>query len=204
MTWNGNTWRCLQVMEINPFHENLIYILEHSDIQAPKKSLLAVAGREILGMARCYEKDGSSFLTGNDPVNALASFAYAAGWLDTGRYIGIITSNRPLCRNLLSNNTSIPGNFHHKLVEKACRYQRLLDSATTSSAPGSETGISWYDGGERVIAVATAYLTGGMMFVRMERYEDALACFSYGHAWLDAALRAGIIRIIGNRHLFAI
>ncbi|MDD1696150.1 MAG: DUF357 domain-containing protein [Methanoregula sp.] len=191
-------------MEIKMFHENLIFVLENSDILAPPKSLLAFAGMEILGMARCYEKDGSSFLTGNDPVNALASFAYAAGWLDTGRGIGLISSNRRLCRNLLSDNTSIPGNFHHKLVEKACRYQRLLDSATISSTPGSETGIHWYDGGERVIAVATAYLTGGRMFVRMERYEDALACFSYGHAWLDAALRAGIIRIIGNRNLFAI
>jgi hypothetical protein len=191
-------------MEIKMFHENLIFVLENSDILTPPKSLLALAGMEILGMARCYEKDGSSFLTGNDPVNALASFAYAAGWLDTGRGIGLISSNRRLCRNLLSDNTSIPGNFHHKLVEKACRYQRLLDSATTSSTPGSETGIRWYDGGERVIAVATAYLTGGRMFVRMERYEDALACFSYGHAWLDAALRAGIIRIIGNRNLFAI
>jgi uncharacterized protein len=191
-------------MEINTFHKDLIYILENSDILAPPKSLLSLAGMEILGMARCYEKDGDSFLTGNDPVNACASFAYAAGWLDMGRYIGIVTSDRPLCRNLLSNNALIPGNFHHHLVEKACRYQRLLESATTSCAPGSETGIQWYDGGERVIAVATTYLAGGKMFVRMERYEDALACFSYGHGWLDAALRAGIIRIIGNRNLFAI
>jgi uncharacterized protein len=204
MTWNVNTWRCLQVMEIKTFHKDLIFVLEYSCILAPPKSLLALAGMEILGMARCYEKDGNSFLTGNDPVNACASFAYAAGWLDTGSYIGIITSDRPLCRKMLSNNALIPGNFHHHLVEKACRYQRLLDSATTSSAPGSETGIHWYKGGERVIAVATAYLTGGKMFVRVERYEDALACFSYGHGWLDAALRAGIIRITGNRDLFSI
>jgi hypothetical protein len=191
-------------MEIRTFLKDLTWNLEHSDILAPEDSLLALAGSEILGMAQCYQKDGRSFSARNDPVNALASFAYAAGWLDTGRYIGIITSDRPLCRNLLSDGTSIPDNFRHQLVEKACRYERLLDSATISSEPGSETGIHWYDGGERVIAIATAYLTGGRMFLRIERYEDALACFSYGHGWLDAALRTGIIRIVGNRDFFAI
>jgi hypothetical protein len=38
----------------------------------------------------------------------------------------------------------------------------------------------------------------------MERFEDALACFSYGHGWLDAAIRAGLIRITGNREIFAV
>jgi hypothetical protein len=203
MIWSGNTWRCLQVMEINIFYKDLTGFLEHSDILAPPESLLALAGREILGMAQCYLKDGNCFTTRDDPVNALASFAYAAGWLDTGSYIGIVSSG-PLCRNLLSDSTSIPDSFHYQLVEKACRYQRLLGSAITSSEPGSETGIQWYEGGERVITVAKSYLTGGRMFLRMERYEDALACFSYGHGWLDAALRAGLLRIIGNRDLFAI
>ncbi|MEI7433033.1 MAG: DUF357 domain-containing protein [Methanomicrobiales archaeon] len=204
MIWSGNTWRCLRVMEIRTFHKDLTWNLEHSDILAPQKSLLARAGSEILGMAQCYQKDGNSFSARDDPVNALASFAYAAGWLDTGRYIGIITSGQPLCRNLLSDGTSIPVNCNHQLVEKACRYQRLLNSATRSSKPGSETGICWYEGGERVIAVATTYLAGGGMFLRIERYEDALACFSYGHGWLDAALRAGVLRIVGNRDLFAV
>jgi len=203
MIWSVNTWRCLQVMELNTFHKDLSEILEQSDLLAPRGSLLALAGSEILGMAQCYLADGGRFVSGEDPVNALASFAYAAGWLDTGHYIGIFISG-PLCRNLLSEGTSIPCHYHHQLIEKACRYERLLDGAITSSKPGSETGIHWYEGGERVIAVATAYLIGGKMFLEVERYEDALACFSYGHGWLDAALRVGLIRIIGNRDLFAI
>jgi hypothetical protein len=190
-------------MEINIFHEELSGILEYRDIMATPESLLALAGKEILGMANCYLADGSCFITRDDPVNALASFAYATGWLDTGSYIGIINSTL-LCKNLLSESASIPGRFRDQLIEKARRYNRLLDSAITYSVPGAEPGIHWYEGGERVITIATAYSTGGRMFFRMERYEDALACFSYGHGWLDAALRAGLIRITGNRDLFAI
>lgn len=190
-------------MEIYTFHEELSGVLGHPGNTAPPGSLLALAGREILMMAQCYQKDGSCCMENNDPVNALASFAYAAGWLDTGNFIGIVTSG-PLCSNLVSGSTSVPVHFNPQLVEKACRYQRLLDGAVISSIPGSETGIHWYDGGERVIAIAAAYLGGGGMFLRMERFEDALACFSYGHGWLDAALRVGLTRITGNRDLFAI
>ena len=60
------------------------------------------------------------------------------------------------------------------------------------------------EGGKRVITVASAYSTGGRFFLQMERFEDALACFSYGHGWLDAATRAGIIKITANRDVFAV
>jgi uncharacterized protein len=203
MIWSANTWRCLPVMEINDFHKNLSDILDRSIILAPPESLIASTGKEILGMAQCYLKDGSCFLGKDDPVNALASFAYAAGWLDAGHYIGIVTSG-PLCKNLLSGRNTVPDRSHHHLTEKAWRYQRLLDSAITSSKPGSEPGIHWHEGGEKIIAIATAYATGGSMFLRTDRCEDALSCFSYGHGWLDASLRAGLIRITGNRDLFAI
>jgi hypothetical protein len=190
-------------MEINTFHKNLSGILEHLSIPAPPESLLGLAGGEILGMARCYLADGSCFKGNDDPVNTVASFAYAAGWLDTGAYLGIFASGQ-LCRDLLSDEGSVSDRFHNQLTEKACRYQRLLQHAIASSEPGSEAGIQWYEGGERVITVASAYSTGGGLFIRMERFEDALACFSYGHGWLDAAIRVGLIRITGNRDIFAV
>jgi len=190
-------------MKLHTFHKELSGILDHPDILPPPETLLSLAGREILGMARCYLDDGSSFLEKDDPVNALACFAYAAGWLDAGSFIGIVTPG-PLCRNLLSDSNSVPGNHQHQLIEKACRYQRLLDRAVTSSVPGSEHGVHWYEGGERVITIATAYSIGGRTLLTMERYEDALGCFSYGHGWLDTALRVGLTRITGDRDLFAI
>ena len=190
-------------MKLNTFHECLGDTLERSVVLAPQGSLLAFTGREILSMARCYLEDGENFSKKDDPVNALASFAYAAGWLDTGHYIGIVTSG-PLCKNLLSGTSSIPARSHQHLIEKACRYRQLLDSAIISSEPGAEPGIYWYEGGGKIIAIAAAYATGGTLFLRTERHEDALACFSYGHGWLDASLRAGLIRITGNREIFAI
>jgi hypothetical protein len=190
-------------MEIHIFHKKLSGILDDPSIFAPQESLLGFTAREILGMARCYLADGTSFLGKDDPVNTVASFAYAAGWLDTGSYIGIFSPGQ-LCRFLLSERGSVTDLFHDRLTEKACRYQRLLDSAVKSSEPGSETGICWYNGGERVISIATAYSSGGRLFLQMERFEDALACFSYGHGWLDAAIRAGLIRITGNREIFAV
>ncbi len=176
MKWSANTWRCLPVMEITLFHKSLSDVLERSVILAPPESLLSSMGREILGMAQCYLEDGSCFSGKGDPVNALASFAYAAGWLDAGHFIGIVSSG-PLCKNLLSGRTSVPDNSHHRLTEKACRYQRLLDSAITSSCPGSEPGITWHEGGEKIMAIAGTYALGGTMFLHDGRYEDALSLF---------------------------
>jgi uncharacterized protein len=190
-------------METHTFREELSLILEHTSLLAPRQTLIGLAGGEILGMARCYLSDGSRFIDRNDPVNAVASFAYAAGWLDAGTYLGIFTSN-PLCRNLLSKKRSIPGDYTDHLTEKTYRYQRLLNSALSSSEPGSEKGIRWYEGGENVIMVAAAYLAGGGMFIQTGQYEDALCCFSYGHGWLDTGIRVGLIRITGNRDVFAI
>lgn len=203
MIWNASTLRCLQGMEINAFHKSLSDILDNADILAPPDSLLGLTGSEILGMAQCYHADGSCFLSNDDPVNTVASFAYAAGWLDTGAYIGIFAPGS-LCRVLLSDRDFISERFRERLIEKACRYQRLLERAITSSEPGSEAGIQWYEGGERVITVSTAYSTGGKYFLQMNRFEDALACFSYGHGWLDASIRTGLIRITGNRDVFAV
>ena len=34
--------------------------------------------------------------------------------------------------------------------------------------------------------------------------EDALACFSYGHGWLDAGVQAGLFAVIANRDIFTV
>lgn len=203
MKWNVNTWRYLPVMEIKTFCKELSEALEHLETPVVPGSLVARAGAEITGIAQCYLDDGKIFLGKDDPVNALASFAYASAWLDAGCYIGVCKS-KPLCRNLLSCTFFYGDHVNDKLVEKTCRYEQLLDRAIQSSEPGPEAGTRWHEGGTRVITIATAYLNGGSMFQRNGRNEDALSCFSYGHGWLDAGIRLGLIRITGNRDLFAI
>jgi hypothetical protein len=40
-------------------------------------------------MAESYLDDGRHFRAEDDPVNALASFSYAYGWLDAGVRMGL-------------------------------------------------------------------------------------------------------------------
>jgi len=48
------------------------------------------AGRKIMEMALSYYKDAVHFNSKGEHVNALAALEYAEGWLDAGRYTGLI------------------------------------------------------------------------------------------------------------------
>ncbi|WP_394337427.1 DUF357 domain-containing protein [Halococcoides cellulosivorans] len=47
-------------------------------------------GAECLEMAQAYLDDGRHFRATDDPVNALAAYSYAYGWLDAGARIGVL------------------------------------------------------------------------------------------------------------------
>jgi hypothetical protein len=36
------------------------------------------------------------------------------------------------------------------------------------------------------------------------RQEEALACFSYGHGWLDCGVETGLFSICANREMFTV
>jgi hypothetical protein len=190
-------------MKINTYQQDLHAVFGNPEPVIREESLLANAGEELMGMALCYRDDGDRFLLKGDPVNALASYAYASGWIDTGCFIGLFNKTSP-CRDLISGVADIPGHLSVQLKEKTLRYERLLFSAIGSCECAAEPGIGWYDGGQRVIIIAETYGRGGKWLARSGREADALACFSYGHGWLDASLRVGLIRITGNKELFAI
>jgi len=50
--------------------------------------------------------------------------------------------------------------------------------------------------------MARSYYADGVHFLQAGDYVNALVCFSYGHAWLDAGARLGIFRVT-RRDLFA-
>ncbi|HTY15821.1 MAG TPA: DUF357 domain-containing protein [Methanoregulaceae archaeon] len=170
--------------------------------ETQKPTLVNKARTEICQLIRCYLEDGDHFLREGDRVNALASFAYAAGWIDAGFFVGLFEQKSP-CRILLEEE-DLGQVLSGHLQEKTIRYGRLLKSACEACRPSAEPGISWYEGGLRVIAVAQAHLQGGRWFLGDDRFNNALCCFSYGHGWLDAALRVGLISITSGRELFAI
>jgi uncharacterized protein len=165
-------------------------------------TLITRARAEMFQIALCYRDDGDLFLRNGDRVNALASFAYASGWIDMGFYLGIFSRGSP-CRTLLEKEEFHP-DLMDRLREKTIRYSRLLTTASLSCHPSAEPGIAWRDGGERVMVIAGTYLRGGAWFLGEDTFNNALSCFSYGHGWLDAAIRVGLISITSDRELFAI
>jgi hypothetical protein len=51
--------------------------------------------------------------------------------------------------------------------------------------------------------MAKAYYEDGIYFLKMNDPVNALACFSYGHAWLDAGAKLGVF-IVDDEKLFTI
>ena len=190
-------------MNIGLFKDALAGSIEGMEIHVPVKSQLFLVAGEITGMAHCYLEDGTRFSGIGDPVNALASFSYSAGWLDLGSWVGVISATSP-CSLLLGTGDPLPDHVYPRFEEKTHRYSILLGKAITSSAPVSPRGVSVYEGGVTVQVVARTFHSGGMMYLRGRQYENALACFSYGHGWLDAAVRTGLLGITGDRNLFAV
>ena len=81
------------------------------------------------------------------------------------------------------------------LKEKTDRYmvmfQRALrDIEVTTSENSYLNRIA-----DDFLNMANSYYNDGMHFRKKEDPVNALACFSYGHAWLDAGARLGIFSV---------
>lgn len=89
-------------------------------------------------------------------------------------------------------------------TEKADRYEDLLATAITEAelAPPSDTPL-----GEVAVTfadLAEAYLADGRHFRDEGDLVNAIAAFSYGHAWLDAGARLGLFDVPTEGSLFTI
>ncbi len=65
--------------------------LEAADPVAPEDTPLGEATVDLVEMAAAYLEDGRHFRATDDPVNALAAFAYGHAWLDAGARIGLLS-----------------------------------------------------------------------------------------------------------------
>jgi hypothetical protein len=54
------------------------------------------------------------------------------------------------------------------------------------------------------VEMAGSYLADGRHFRSEGDAVDALAAFSYGHAWLDAGARIGLLTVPEDGHLFTV
>jgi hypothetical protein len=182
----------------------LATLLSTAAIPAPEKTPLYRYAEAVLVMARAYESDGRTFFVSDDLVNALACAWYGSGWLHFGLTYGLLEMSLPVGCPFLSPCESLPLLFARKLEEKTYRYQQLLDTARASVKCAGEPATAGYDFSEKVLFIAGLYAAQGAVHLRGGTYEDGLACFSYGHGWLDAGVSTGLFTITANNDLFTV
>lgn len=90
------------------------------------------------------------------------------------------------------------------LDEKTDRYERLLTEALDAAevAPPAETPMG--EAAAECLEMAESYLEDGRHFRDDDDQVNALAAFSYGHAWLDAGARVGLFDVPTDGHLFTV
>ena len=172
----------------------------------PEDTPLAALAGIVKEMAEAYADDGITFFMGGDRVNALAAFYYGYGWLHFGLAYGLLHLQRkgPVsCPFSTPVEVLFPA-FSDRLDEKTRRYARLLGTACASVVPAPEPETASDIFARRVILIGMCYARGGMRSLTVSAEEEALARFSYGHAWLDAGVRTGLLRLMGNREIFTI
>lgn len=86
-----------------------------------------------------------------------------------------------------------------ELAAKVDQYERLLAEAIAAASVADEPA-----GGEACMEMGRAYLEDGRHFRSEGEPVEALAAFSYGHGWLDAGARLGVLEVPTEGHLFTV
>lgn len=90
------------------------------------------------------------------------------------------------------------------LAEKAARYEQLLEVALETAEPTPPDGTPLAEAAAEFAGMARSYLEDGRHFAADGDRVNALAAFSYGHAWLDAGARLGVFDVPEGDHPFAV
>ena len=192
-------------MKITECRDALATALTHCHNAADPPTPLEQEAFAIRGMAQAYLEDGTTFYHKGDLVNALAAFWYGAGWLHFGVSSGLLIyeSGRQFCPFAgLSEN--LPLMFTEKLGEKIHRYEDLLNTARFSVEYAGEPATISNAFAGKVLFITGQYAAQGAIYVKYGAHENALACFSYGHGWLDAGVTCGYFRIMAHHEIFTV
>ena len=90
------------------------------------------------------------------------------------------------------------------LAEKTDRYERLLAEALEAAEPAAPVGTPLAGGADECLEMAGSYLEDGRHFRDEDDLVNALACFAYGHGWLDAGARVGLLAVPTDGELFTV
>jgi hypothetical protein len=189
-------------MKVRDYGESLEGILREIQPSPPEGTALHRVAREARGMADAYLHDGRTFLSSGDLMDALAAFTYASGWLDATTTLGLFTKKKTLgipvfVEEALSMDTA-------RLRGKTGRYRKMLSAALEALECSPDPGSPLFPAATLILERAGEILKGGDLHAREGKDADALACYSHGHGWLDAGVRAGLFRILHSRDLFTV
>lgn len=79
------------------------------------------------------------------------------------------------------------------LWRKTRAYERALTQALAVATADGEDG-------QQCLEMAEAYLADGRHFLSRPDLPNALAAFAYGHGWLDAGVRLGVLEVSDADH----
>ncbi|MFA6224845.1 MAG: DUF357 domain-containing protein [Methanoregula sp.] len=192
-------------MKIAECQEGLAAALVHTRSAAHPHTPLERQVFAVIEMAQAYQKDGTTFYAAGDLVNALAAFWYGAGWLHFGISSGLLIykSGNLFCP-FSGPSEKLPLPLVEKLREKTLRYERLLNTARSSVECAGELATVSNVFAGNVLFITALYGAQGARYHKAGAYEDALACFSYGHGWLDACVTCGYFRILAHHDIFTV
>lgn len=80
------------------------------------------------------------------------------------------------------------------LDEKAKRYEMILRRALEAFEVAPQEGSHLRKVADDLSTMARSYYDDGVYFMKNGDLVNALACFSYGHAWLDAGVKLGVFK----------
>lgn len=89
-----------------------------------------------------------------------------------------------------------------ELSEKVTRYRRLLREALDDVKKAASLDERMEIVADDYLNMAQCYYNDGVHFMDRHDPVNALVCFSYGHAWLDAGVRLGVFSTT-KKDLFA-
>ena len=90
------------------------------------------------------------------------------------------------------------------LEAKTDQYEQLLAEALDAAAIAPPEGSPLYEAASDCEEMARSYLEDGRHFRENDDAVNALAAFSYGHAWLDCGARVGLLAVPTDGHLFTV
>lgn len=91
-----------------------------------------------------------------------------------------------------------------ELTEKTDRYEGLLAEAVAAVEVRPPAGTPLAEAAADLVEMAESYLADGRHFRAEDDLVNALAAFSYGHAWLDAGARLGLFAVPTEGDLFTV